>query len=152
MSLRLMMRLARLSAASLSRRHLASRESSARWNWSGQIEHEMANDIETIPGCARKPRKQALIKLHGVTNKIGYPDKWRDYSSLNLVDGDYFGNFYRANEFESKRDRNKIGKPVDKSEWGMTPPTVNAYYNPQREQHQFPGGDSATAVLFEQRG
>ncbi|HWF47252.1 MAG TPA: M13 family metallopeptidase, partial [Bryobacteraceae bacterium] len=106
----------------------------------GQIEHEMAHDIETISWMSPETKKQALIKLHGVTNKIGYPDKWRDYSSLSLVDGDYLGNFYRAQEFESKRDRNKIGKPVDKSEWGMTPPTVNAYYDPQENNINFPAG------------
>jgi putative endopeptidase len=106
----------------------------------GQIEHEMANDIETISWMSPETKKQALIKLRGVTNKIGYPDKWRDYSTLHLVDGDYLGNYYRANEFESKRDRNKIGKPVDKSEWGMTPPTVNAYYDPQENNINFPAG------------
>lgn len=106
----------------------------------GQIEHQMANDIETISWMSPETKKQALIKLHGVTNKIGYPDKWRDYSTLHLVDGDYLGNYYRANEFESKRDRNKIGKPVDKSEWGMTPPTVNAYYDPQENNINFPAG------------
>jgi endothelin-converting enzyme/putative endopeptidase len=106
----------------------------------GQIEHEMANDIENISWMTPETKKQAMIKLHGVANKIGYPDKWRDYSSLNLVDGDYLGNYYRSNEFESKRERNKIGKPVDKSEWGMTPPTVNAYYNPQENNINFPAG------------
>jgi putative endopeptidase len=106
----------------------------------GQIERQMADDIASIRWMSAETKKQALIKLHAVTNKIGYPDKWRDYSSLTLVDGDYLGNYYRANEFESRRERNKIGKPVDRSEWGMTPPTVNAYYNPQENNINFPAG------------
>ncbi|MGC2661536.1 MAG: M13 family metallopeptidase, partial [Bryobacteraceae bacterium] len=104
------------------------------------IEREMANDIETISWMSPETKKQALIKLHGVTNKIGYPDKWRDYSSLNLVNDDYLGDYYRANEFEARRDRNKIGQPVDKAEWGMTPPTVNAYYDPSENNINFPAG------------
>ena len=104
------------------------------------IEHQMANDIESISWMGPATKQQALIKLHAVTNKIGYPDKWRDYSSVDVVDNDYFGNWYRAQEFEVKRDVNKIGKPVDRSEWGMTPPTVNAYYNPTENNINFPAG------------
>jgi putative endopeptidase len=78
--------------------------------------------------------------LHAVANKIGYPDKWRDYSAVSIVNDDYFGNWYRANEFESKRQLDKIGKPVDRAEWGMTPPTVNAYYNPTENNINFPAG------------
>ncbi len=105
-----------------------------------EIERQMANDIESINWMAPETKKQALIKLHAVANKIGYPDKWRDYSSVNIVDTDYFGNWYRANEFESKRQRDKIGKPVDRAEWGMTPPTVNAYYDPTQNNINFPAG------------
>lgn len=105
-----------------------------------EIEHQMGNDIESITWMSPETKKQALIKLHAVTNKIGYPDKWRDYSSVKIVDNDYFGNWYRANEFESKRQRDKIGRPVDRAEWGMTPPTVNAYYEPTENNINFPAG------------
>jgi putative endopeptidase len=73
-------------------------------------------------------------------NKIGYPDKWRDYSKLEIVRGDALGNEMRAHEFEIARDLAKIGKPVDKGEWEMTPPTVNAYYDPQMNNVNFPAG------------
>ncbi len=105
-----------------------------------EIEHQMANDIESITWMTPETKKEAMVKLHAVANKIGYPDKWRDYSSVNIVDDDYFGNWYRANEFESKRERDKIGKPVDRAEWGMTPPTVNAYYDPTQNNINFPAG------------
>ncbi len=105
-----------------------------------EIEAEMGKDIESIDWMSPETKKQALIKLHAVTNKIGYPDKWRDYSSVSIIDDDYFGNWWRANEFESRRDRNKIGKPVDRSEWEMTPPTVNAYYDPTQNNINFPAG------------
>jgi endothelin-converting enzyme/putative endopeptidase len=85
-------------------------------------------------------KKQALEKLHGMVNKVGYPDKWRDYSALNIVRGDFFGNVNRSTIFESNRQLAKIGKPVDRGEWGMTPPTVNAYYNPQMNDINFPAG------------
>ena len=106
----------------------------------GEIEHQMAKDIETITWMSPETKKQALVKLHAVTNKIGYPDKWRDYSSVQIVSDDYFGNFMRANQFESKRLADKIGKPVDRAEWGMTPPTVNAYYDPTENNINFPAG------------
>jgi putative endopeptidase len=85
-------------------------------------------------------KKQALIKLHGMVNKIGYPDKWRDYSSVDIVRGDFLGDVDRAAIFESKRELAKIGKPVDRTEWQMTPPTVNAYYDPQMNDINFPAG------------
>jgi putative endopeptidase len=81
-----------------------------------------------------------MIKLREVTNKIGYPDKWRDYSSVEIIDDDYLGNWYRGNEFESKRQRDRISKPTDRGEWGMTPPTVNAYYSPPENNINFPAG------------
>ncbi len=105
-----------------------------------KIEHQMQNDIQSISWMSPETKKQALVKLHAVTNKIGYPDKWRDYSSVKIVEDDYFGNWYRANEFESKREIDKIGKPVDRTEWGMTPPTVNAYYDPTQNNINFPAG------------
>lgn len=105
-----------------------------------EIEQQMANDIESITWMGPETKRQALTKLHAVTNKIGYPDKWRDYSAVNIVNNDYFGNWYRANEFENKRQLDKIGKPVDRTEWGMTPPTVNAYYNATENNINFPAG------------
>ncbi len=104
------------------------------------IEHEMANDLESLTWMSPATKKQALVKLHAVANKIGYPEKWRDYSQLNIVQDDYFGNWFRGNEFEGKRERDKIGKPVDRMEWGMTPPTVNAYYDPMQNNINFPAG------------
>jgi endothelin-converting enzyme/putative endopeptidase len=104
------------------------------------IERQMAKDLDSVPWMTSKTKQQALVKLHAVANKIGYPDKWRDYSSVKIVDDDYFGNWYRANEFESKRERDKIGKPVDRAEWEMTPPTVNAYYEPTENNINFPAG------------
>ena len=105
-----------------------------------EIEQEMGKDIQSIAWMSPETKKQALVKLHGVANKIGYPDKWRDYSSVQIADNDYFGNTYRANEFESKRQRDRIGKPTDRAEWGMTPPTVNAYYSPTQNNINFPAG------------
>src|SRR6185437_11115823 len=104
------------------------------------IERQMAKDLDSAPWMSAETKKQALVKLHAVANKIGYPDKWRDYSSIEIVADDYFGNWYRANEFESKRERDKIGKPVDRGECEMTPPTVNAYYNPTENNINFPAG------------
>ena len=77
-------------------------------------------------------------KLDAFTVKIGYPDKWRDYSSLTIDRGSYVLNVMHAEEFEFKRNLEKIGKPVDRTEWGMTPPTVNAYYNPTMNEIVFP--------------
>jgi endothelin-converting enzyme/putative endopeptidase len=105
-----------------------------------EIEFEMGKDIESLAWMSEQTKQQAMVKLHAVANKIGYPDKWRDYSSVNIVENDYFGNWYRANQFESKRELDKIGKPVDRGEWGMTPPTVNAYYDPTQNNINFPAG------------
>jgi endothelin-converting enzyme/putative endopeptidase len=85
-------------------------------------------------------KQRALEKLHAVRNKVGYPDKWRDYSAVAIKPNDFYGNSVRATMFESQRQLNKIGKPVDRGEWGMTPPTVNAYYNPQMNDINFPAG------------
>ncbi|HEX4771227.1 MAG TPA: M13 family metallopeptidase [Bryobacteraceae bacterium] len=104
------------------------------------IERSMAEDIQSLSWMSSETKQKALQKLSAVTNKIGYPDKWRDYSSVNIADDDYFGNWYRANEYESRRNRSKIGKPVDRSEWSMTPPTVNAYYDPAQNNINFPAG------------
>ncbi|MCA1827425.1 MAG: M13 family metallopeptidase [Myxococcales bacterium] len=104
------------------------------------IETAMQEEIERLDWMTAETKKAALTKLHAVRNKIGYPEKWRDYSSVEVKRGDYFGNVERATVFESRRQLRKIGKPVDKTEWGMTPPTVNAYYNPQMNDVNFPAG------------
>lgn len=105
-----------------------------------EIERAMAQDIKTASWMTDATKKQALAKLAAVTNKIGYPDKWRDYSSVEIRRGDFTGNELRAGEFARRRNLAKIGKPVDKSEWSMTPPTVNAYYNPPENNINFPAG------------
>ena len=104
------------------------------------IEDAMDKDIDALDWMSPATKVQAKTKLHGVMNKVGYPDKWRDYSTVNIVRGDALGNEIRVREFDHTRDLTKIGKPVDKSEWGMTPPTVNAYYDPQQNNINFPAG------------
>jgi putative endopeptidase len=105
-----------------------------------QIEVAMQSDIQSLPWMSATTKDRALEKLHTVANKIGYPDKWRDYSRLEIVRGDEFGNALRARKFEFNRQLAKIGKPVDRGEWQMTPPTVNAYYDPQMNDINFPAG------------
>jgi endothelin-converting enzyme/putative endopeptidase len=105
-----------------------------------EIELAMQQDIETLPWMSADTKKAALEKLHAVANKVGYPDRWRDYSKLEIVRGDETGNVLRARQFEFDRQLAKIGKPVDRLEWGMTPPTVNAEYDPQRNDINFPAG------------
>ncbi len=104
------------------------------------LEAALADDIKTLPWMSEATRQQALIKLHAINNKIGYPDKWRDYSALAITRGPYVHNVARANEFEFQRELNKVGKPVDRNEWGMSPPTVNAYYSDQLNEIVFPAG------------
>jgi putative endopeptidase len=104
------------------------------------IESAMGRDIDQLDWMSAETKVQAKAKLHAVANKIGYPDKWRDYSSLTVVHGDALGNAQRAAAFEVRRQINKIGRPVDRGEWGMTPPTVNAYYNPLMNDINFPAG------------
>jgi endothelin-converting enzyme/putative endopeptidase len=105
-----------------------------------RIEDAMALRIQQLDWMSPETKQQALVKLHGIRNKVGYPDKWRDYSSITLTPTDFYGNDLRATEFESHRQFNKVGKPVDRGEWGMSPPTVNAYYNPQMNDINFPAG------------
>jgi predicted metalloendopeptidase len=104
------------------------------------LESALREDISTLSWMGPETRKQALGKLEAIRNKIGYPDKWRDYSALKIEHGPYVENLFRADRFEFNRDLAKIGKPVDRDEWGMTPPTVNAYYNPQLNEIVFPAG------------
>jgi putative endopeptidase len=104
------------------------------------LEESLGQDIQGLDWMTPETKKQALVKLHAITNKIGYPDTWRDYSLVKIVRGDLVGDAQRARAFEIKRNLNKIGKPLDKKEWGMTPPTVNAYYSPSNNDINFPAG------------
>jgi putative endopeptidase len=105
-----------------------------------RIEDAMGERIRALDWMSPETKQQALAKLAGIRNKIGYPDKWRDYSSVTIASADFAGNVTRAEEFERRRDVNKVGQPVDHGEWGMSPPTVNAYYNPQMNDINFPAG------------
>ncbi|PIQ20485.1 MAG: peptidase M13 [Cytophagales bacterium CG18_big_fil_WC_8_21_14_2_50_42_9] len=96
------------------------------------------SSIKELDWMSEDTKKQALDKLSKFTPKIGYPDKWRDYSNLKIVKNDLYGNMQRATAFEYNRNINKLGKPVDRTEWGMTPQTVNAYYNPPLNEIVFP--------------
>jgi predicted metalloendopeptidase len=100
----------------------------------------LRDDLQTLPWMSPATRKAAIEKLEAFGIKIGYPDKWRDYSALKIDRSSYARNVFRAAEFENARDLAKIGKPVDRDEWGMTPPTVNAYNNPQLNEIVFPAG------------
>ena len=103
-----------------------------------RIEDAMGQRIRALDWMSPETKQQALTKLAGIRNKIGYPDKWRDYSSLAIVRDDFAANVERAHQFESRRDINKIGKPVDHGEWDITAPTVDAYFNPQMNDINFP--------------
>jgi putative endopeptidase len=105
-----------------------------------EIEAAMLSEIKALPWMGAATKEQALTKLHAIANKIGYPDVWRDYSTLQIIRGDEIGNSERASWFEFHRWLAKIGKPVDRKEWDMTPPTVNADYDPQRNDINFPAG------------
>jgi putative endopeptidase len=105
-----------------------------------QIEQAMATEIQGLDWMSPATKTEALRKLHAIRNKIGYPDKWRDYSSLTVKPDDYYGNMLRSYQFEQYREWHKLGKPVDRNEWGMTPPTVNAYFDPQMNDINFPAG------------
>jgi endothelin-converting enzyme/putative endopeptidase len=104
------------------------------------VEAAMGRDIDQLSWMSAATKIEAKQKLHTVANKIGYPDKWRDYSSLTIVRGDALNNAWHARQFEEHREIQKIGKPIDRGEWGMSPPTVNAYYNPQMNDVNFPAG------------
>jgi putative endopeptidase len=104
------------------------------------IESAMNNDLDTLDWMSPQTKVRAKEKLHAVADKIGYPEHWRDYSKLNVAPDDAFGNAQRATAFENDRELAKIGQPVDKLEWGMTPPTVNAYYDPSMNNINFPAG------------
>jgi putative endopeptidase len=100
----------------------------------------LRDDLATLDWMSPETRKQAQIKLDAIQIKIGYPDKWRDYSGFNVVRGSYVTNIVRGGAFEMAFELSQIGKPVDRTLWGMTPPTVNAYYNSSMNEIVFPAG------------
>jgi putative endopeptidase len=100
----------------------------------------LRDDIQTLPWMGPETKKAALAKLNAFNPKIGYPDKWRDYSAFKVDRGPYVENTLRGDLYEFHRSLNKIGKPVDRTEWGMSPPTVNAYYNDSMNEIVFPAG------------
>ncbi|MFZ0146297.1 MAG: M13 family metallopeptidase, partial [Candidatus Sulfotelmatobacter sp.] len=104
------------------------------------LEKSLDEDIQDLSWMSAETKKEAKVKLDAIRNKIGYPDVYRDYSSVVIKRDDLLGNVHRANEFESKREIAKIDKPLDRKEWGMTPPTVNAYYSPSYNEIVFPAG------------
>ena len=104
------------------------------------LEAAMKQDIASLPWMTDATRQQADLKLAEIRNKIGYPDKWRDYSTLTVEPDQLVANVQRADAFEFHHQLNKIGKPVNEKEWGMTPPTVNAYYSPNMNDINFPAG------------
>ena len=104
----------------------------------GDIRTAMKGRIERLDWMSQPTKTKALEKLAAFTVKIGYPDKWRDYSGLTIKDGDLFGNVNRASTFDWDFRVGRLGGPVDRSEWGMTPPTINAYYNPTGNEIVFP--------------
>jgi len=104
------------------------------------IESAMRRDLDQLDWMSDTTKVRAKEKLHAVANKIGYPDKWRDYTKLEVKPDDALGNKFRGTAFENDRQLNKIGQPVDHNEWGMTPPTVNAYYDPSMNDINFPAG------------
>ncbi len=104
------------------------------------IENAMDREIDTLAWMSPETKVKAKAKLHLIADKIGYPDRWRDYSRLTIVRGDAIGNATRAIQFENYRQLAKIGQPVDRGEWDITPSTVDAYYNPSMNDINFPAG------------
>jgi len=104
------------------------------------IETALGGDIQSLNWMSPATKQQAIVKLKGIEDKIGYPSHWRDYSSVKVVRDSYLNNVAQASSFEFERWIAKIGKPVDRGEWTMTPPTINAYYDPQLNTINFPAG------------
>jgi putative endopeptidase len=104
------------------------------------IRAELHNRLAQLTWMSDQTKRKAYAKLNSMINKIGYPDRWRDYSKLEVRPGPFVSNVLSANDFENRRQLAKIGRPTDRSEWGMTPPTVNAYYNPPTNEITFPAG------------
>ena len=115
------------------------------------LEKALGEDIQKLSWMTPATKQQALVKLNAITNKIGYPDKWRDYSSVVIKRDDALGNGVRADEFEFQRQLNKIGKPVDRSEWEHDAAHGQRLLRPADEQHQLPGRHPAAAVLRQRR-
>ncbi len=105
-----------------------------------QIEQAMHDELQHLDWMSPATKRRAEEKLKAVVNKIGYPDTWRDYSGVAIAHDDFYGNVEHATRFEVRRTLNKIGKPLDRGEWVMTPPTVNAYYSSQMNDVNFPAG------------
>ncbi len=105
-----------------------------------RIEEAMRREIEALPWMGAETKQKALAKLAAIRNKVGYPDAWRDYSALEIGRDGFFGDVERAVAFETARQLAKIGRPLDRGEWFMTPPTVNAYFDPQLNDINFPAG------------
>jgi putative endopeptidase len=104
------------------------------------IKGAMRQDIDAAPWMSGETKKAAMVKLNAVVDRIGYPEKWRDYSAIRVTRDDALGNMQRAIAVNRQRALSKIGEPVDRGEWSMTPPTVNAYYSPVRNNINFPAG------------
>src|SRR5581483_1225435 len=104
------------------------------------LKQALAQDIQSLPWMSEETKKQAEVKLEAFRQKIGYPEKWRDYSKLEVKRDDLIGNLRRSAAFQWDWEIDHLGKPVDEKEWGMTPPTVNAYYRPPMNDINFPAG------------
>ncbi|MCF8450427.1 MAG: M13 family metallopeptidase [Taibaiella sp.] len=104
------------------------------------LQKTYAERIQRLDWMSNETKQKALVKLNGFMKKIGYPDKWKDYSSMTIVNNDYMANVLAASQWEYNYTISKLGRPVDKAEWVMTPPTVNAYYNPGFNEIVFPAG------------
>jgi endothelin-converting enzyme/putative endopeptidase len=106
----------------------------------GALEKALGEDIKNVTWMGPDTKTQALVKLQAITNRIGYTDKWRDYSTLQIARGDALGNLQRSNQYDLQRRLNKIGKPLDKRDWDYPPMTVNANYDPTQNNITFPAG------------
>ena len=113
------------------------------------LQDAYADHIHNLDWMSDSTKQKALEKLHAITKKIGYPDKWKDYASVTISREDAVGNLKQCGAFEYHRSLNKIGKPVDRSEWFMTPPTVDAYYNPTTNDINFPAGILQPPFFFQ---
>ncbi|MEO7305947.1 MAG: M13 family metallopeptidase [Ferruginibacter sp.] len=102
------------------------------------LQNTFENRINKLDWMSAETKKRGLIKLHAFTKKIAFPDTWKNYDGLDIKNNDFLGNIRRSNQWQYQDNINRLGKPVDKTEWGMTPPTVNAYYNPQKNEIVFP--------------
>ena len=104
------------------------------------LEISFDNRIKKLDWMSEETKMRALTKLHAFTKKIGFPDKWKNYEGLEIKRNDFLGNLRRCNQWGYEENINKLGKPIDKTEWGMSPPTVNAYYSPPKNEIVFPAG------------